>query len=63
MTKAELRKALISNNTLLVITKFINKLLSSLEAYAEPCQTPKMERFPKVVNGLTVFAKRSIFDV
>ena len=64
MTKAELRKVLISDNTLMVITRFINKLLSSLVAYAEPFQTSEMGRFPKLVNGLTFFAKRSssMFD-
>ena len=36
------------------------------EAYSEPCQTCKMERFTKIVNGfypLTIFSKHSIFDV
>ena len=36
------------------------------EAYSEPCQTSKMERFEKIVNSfhlLTVFAKRFIVDV
>ena len=36
------------------------------QAYLEPCQTSKMERFAKIVNGdkpLTIFAKRSILDV
>ena len=36
------------------------------EAYSEHCQTFKMERFEKIVEGfelLTVFAKRSILDV
>ena len=36
------------------------------EAYSEPCQTSKMERFAKIINSfqpLTTFAKRSILDV
>ena len=36
------------------------------EAYSEPYQTSKMERFAKIVNGfqpLTIFGKRSILDV
>ena len=39
---------------------------SKSEAYSEPCQTSKRERFAKIVNGihsLTVFAKCSILDV
>ena len=41
-----------------------NKVLS--EAYSEPSQTFKMERFSKMVNGwilLTFFAKNFILDV
>ena len=37
-----------------------------VEAYSEPCQTSKMERFAKIVNGkkpLTIFAERSVLDV
>ena len=37
-----------------------------LEAYSEPCQLSKMERFAKIVDGfylLTISAKRSILDV
>ena len=36
------------------------------EAYSEPCQTSKIVRFTKIVNGfeqLTIFAKRSILDI
>ena len=33
------------------------------EAYSEPCQTSKMERFLKIFNGLTIFAKHSILDI
>ena len=36
------------------------------EAYPEPCQTSKMERFAKIVNDfypLTIFTRRSILDV
>ena len=36
------------------------------EAYSEPCQTPKMERFERIANdlrSLTIFAKRSILDI
>ena len=36
------------------------------EAYAEPCQTSKMELFTEIVNGfepLTIFAKSSILHV
>ena len=38
----------------------------TLEAYAEPCQTSKIKRLTKCVNGsklLTIFAKRSILIV
>ena len=31
--------------------------------HSEPCQTSKMERFAKIVKGLTTFPKRSILDV
>ena len=37
-----------------------------LEAYSEPCQTSKMGRFAKIVDGpklLTIFAKHSILIV
>ena len=37
-----------------------------LKSYSEPCQTSKLERFAKIVDGfkpLTIFAKRSILDV
>ena len=27
------------------------KLNRNIEAYSEPCQTSKMERFAKIVNG------------
>ena len=43
---------------------FLQALYS--EAYSEPCQTCKMERFAKIFNGfypLTNFAKRFILDV
>ena len=36
------------------------------QAYSEPCQTSKIERFAKIVNvfqPLTTFAKRTILDV
>ena len=36
------------------------------DAYSEPFQTSKMERFGKIVNNLqplTIFAKRSILDI
>ena len=36
------------------------------EAYSEPCQKFKMERFVKIVNHfqpLTIFAKRFILDM
>ena len=36
------------------------------KAYPETCQTSKIERFPKIVNGsqsLTLMAKHFIFDV
>ena len=39
---------------------------NDLEAYSEPCQTYKMERFTKIVKGekpLTIFEKRSILYV
>ena len=32
-------------------------------AHSEPCQTIKVERFEKMVNGLIISAKRSILDV
>ena len=40
--------------------------LTSKEAYSQPCQTSKIERFVKIINSftpLTVFTKRSILDV
>ena len=33
------------------------------ETHSESSQTSKMERFAKIVNGLTIFAKRSVLDV
>ena len=36
------------------------------EAYSEPCQTAKMERFARIANGfksLNIFKKRAILDV
>ena len=36
------------------------------DAYSEICQTTKMERFVKIINGLNpraIFAKRSILDI
>ena len=42
------------------------KQASAAEAYSEPCQTSKMERFAKIVNGSnpsTIILKRSILDV
>ena len=41
-------------------------VLFKTEAYSEPCQTSKMERSAKIVNGLkalTTLAKRFILDV
>ena len=41
-------------------------LSKPLEARSEPCQTSKIERLAKIVNGqkpLTIFAKNSILDV
>ena len=40
--------------------------LSDPKAYPEPCKTPKMDCFEKMVNGLnllTFFVKHSILDV
>ena len=40
--------------------------LSDAEAYAEPCQTSKMDCFVKIVNGLNLlrlFVRHSILDV
>ena len=40
--------------------------LNKSEAYSEPCQTSKMERFVKIVNGynpLILLANHSILDV
>ena len=40
--------------------------LNMLGVYSNPCQTSKMERFAKLVNGwkqLTIFAKSFILDV
>ena len=42
------------------------KNVGSTEAYLKPCQTSKMERFAKIVNGwkpLTIFGKYFIIDV
>ena len=35
------------------------------KTYSEPCQTPKMEHFSKIVNGLAVnyFSKKLILDI
>ena len=41
-------------------------LMCHPDAYSEPFQTSKMERFGKIVNNLqplTIFAKRSILDI
>ena len=43
-----------------------NNYFSNSEAYSEPYQLSKMERFAKIINGfqpLTIFAKQSILDV
>ena len=32
------------------------------EAYSETCQKSKTEHFTKMINGLTMFAKRFILD-
>ena len=34
-----------------------------LQAHSEPCPTSNMDRFAKIVNPLTIFAKHSILDV
>ena len=42
------------------------KKISHTEAYSEPYQISKMERFGEIVNGflpLTIFAKRTILDI
>ena len=47
------------------IYKHIIKIHLS-ETCSEPCQTSKMERLMKIVNGwkpLTIFAKRCLLDV
>ena len=44
---------------------FILFLQCYIEAYSEPCQTVKMDRFAKIVNGFkpfTIFVKRSVLD-
>ena len=33
------------------------------EVHSEPCQTSKMGRFEKIVNGKTIFSKQYILDV
>ena len=43
----------------------VNQLITDSEAYSEPCQTSKMDRFAKMVRSfypLTIFVKRSILD-
>ena len=56
-----------------IFHSFLNYLItgslsdaSITEAYSEHCQTSRMERFMKIVNGqkpLTIFAKCSILNV
>ena len=36
---------------LAIFSKFLNHLPIESEAYSEPCQTSKIERFAKIVNG------------
>ena len=50
----------------MILLLTLNGHLSSPEAYLEPCQKSKMERFMKIFNvfqPLTIFAKCSILDV
>ena len=49
-----------------LILQFYNLWTWVSETYWEFCQTCKMERFAKIINGwkpLIIFAKRSILDV
>ena len=61
-----------TSKTLFWTSLFLNKIHTSSmfktypEAYLDACQTSKMERFAKIVNGwipFTIFAKCSILDV
>ena len=49
-----------------MITLFFCQWNQNPERYSEPCQTSKMEHFPKIVNDqelLTIFAKLFVLDV
>ena len=58
---------LVSLEHLLVINPLLYQMhrWKYAEAYLEPCQKSKMERFEEIVNGLAVnyFPKRSILDI
>ena len=46
--------------------KYQEEVLIFTKAYLKPCQTSKMERFAKLVNGyrlFTIFEKCSFLDV
>ena len=47
-----------------ILYRIYNVVLIS-EAYPEPCKTPKMELFVKIVNGWKslIFEKNSILDI
>ena len=42
---------------------FIAISLLQSNAYSQPCQTSKMKRFVKIVNGFYYFRKKLILDV
>ena len=54
-TKISTRGAYKRNTLFDIYTCFV------ADAYSGPCQTFKMDRFAKIVNGLTILKKRSIF--
>ena len=55
-----------SQQEILILPCLIPQLYELPESYSKPCQTSKMKRFAKTVDGrkpLTIFSKRSILDV
>ena len=49
------------NKYLVTVSRFRSYTIVS-EVYSEPCQTPKIELFAKIVKHLPIFAKSSILD-
>ena len=54
-----------SKRSCVSLVELLQKDLSNPEAYSEPCQTPKIKYFAKIINAwklLTFFVKHSIFN-